>query len=128
MNLLGASPVLVDLHDAWSWVVVVGNGVAGAWALGAHRVEALRHRSLWVLTAVAQISIFVQVALGVALIDGRPVDEVQFHMFYGFIAAFTVAIIYSYRAQLHAHRYLLYGFGGLFLMGLGIRNMVIPAV
>ncbi|CAN5846129.1 hypothetical protein BH23ACT2_BH23ACT2_28470 [soil metagenome] len=128
MSLLAVSPLLADLHDAWSWVVVVGNGLAGAWALGAHRVEALRHRTLWWFTAGAQTSIFVQVALGVTLIDGRPIEEMQFHMFYGFIAAFTVAIIFSYRAQLQAQRYLLYGFGGLFLMGLGIRNMVIPAV
>ena len=43
-------------------------------------------------------------------------------------AAFSVAIVYSYRAQLRAQRYLLYGFGGLFLMGLGIRAMVLHPV
>lgn len=126
MTLLALSPFLRDLHDHGSWVVVVGNGLVGAWALAAHRFEAARHRSLWWATAVAQGAVFVQVALGVALLDGRPVEEVQFHLFYGFIAAFTVGIIFSYRAQLAAQRYLLYGFGGLFLMGLGIRNMVIP--
>jgi hypothetical protein len=36
-----------------------------------------------------------------------------------------VGIIYSYRAQLKPHLYLLYGFGGLFLMGLGIRAMLV---
>jgi hypothetical protein len=46
-------------------------------------------------------------------------------MFYGFVAAITVGLIYSYRQQLTAYLYLLYGFGGLFLMGLGIRSMVL---
>jgi hypothetical protein len=36
-----------------------------------------------------------------------------------------VAIIYSYRHQLEKYRYLLYGGGGLFLMGLGIRAMLV---
>jgi hypothetical protein len=36
----------------------------------------------------------------------------------------AVAIIYSYRSQLKGKLYLLYGFGGLFLMGLGIRAML----
>ena len=39
----------------------------------------------------------------------------------------AVGIIYSYRAQLAPHRYLLYGLGGLFLMGLGIRAMIVGA-
>ena len=46
-------------------------------------------------------------------------------MFYGFVAIIAVAIIYSYRDQMQADRYLLYGFGGLFLMGLGIRAMLV---
>jgi hypothetical protein len=37
----------------------------------------------------------------------------------------VVAIIYSYRLQLKSRVYLLYGFGGLFLMGLGIRAMLV---
>jgi hypothetical protein len=41
------------------------------------------------------------------------------------VALASVGIIYSYREQVAAHRYLLYGLGGLFLMGLGIRAMVI---
>ncbi len=42
-------------------------------------------------------------------------------MFYGFVAFASVGIIYSYRQQLEEWTYLLYGFGGLFLMGLGLR-------
>jgi hypothetical protein len=41
------------------------------------------------------------------------------------VAIMAVAIIYSYRHQLKNKTYLLYGFGGLFLMGLGIRAMLV---
>lgn len=121
--MLGATDTLARVHIAWAWVVIVTNGVVGAWALAAHRWEALRHRALWWCTGAAEVAIFVQVVLGVAALRGRDTAPYKFHMFYGFIAAFTVAIVYSYRAQLKAHLYLLYGFGGLFLMGLGLRAL-----
>ena len=41
------------------------------------------------------------------------------------IALIAIAILYSYRSQLRHKLYLLYGFGGLFVMGLGIRAMII---
>jgi hypothetical protein len=46
-------------------------------------------------------------------------------MFYGFLGIIAVGILYSYRPQVQQWRYLLYGFGGLFIMGLGIRAMTI---
>jgi hypothetical protein len=47
-------------------------------------------------------------------------------MFYGFVAIIAVGILYSYRNDrfVRGKIYLLYGFGGLFLMGLGIRAML----
>jgi hypothetical protein len=115
-----------DVHIAVAWVVVVGNALAGLWALGAHLGAArLRHRSLWWLTAAAEIAIAVEVVLGVILVAGEDREAPQFHAFYGFVALASVGIIYSYRHQLADRRYLLYGLGGLFLMGLGIRAMVI---
>jgi cadmium resistance protein CadD (predicted permease) len=95
------------------------------WALAAHRFTALRTRALWWFTTTVEVAIFVQVALGVALVNEEKIDPPQFHMFYGFVALIAVAIIYAYRAQMMARRYLLYGFGGLFLMGLGIRAMLV---
>ncbi|HYF45882.1 MAG TPA: hypothetical protein VD926_06695 [Acidimicrobiales bacterium] len=85
----------------------------------------LRTRALWWFTLLVEVAIFVQVALGVGLVAGEGIEAPQFHMFYGFVAIITVGLIYSYRAQLQPHRYLLYGFGGLFLMGLGIRAMLV---
>lgn len=116
---------LHDVHVWWAWVVVVGNAAAGLWALGAHWWAGWRRRALWWFTAAAEIAIGVEVILGVLLVTSEDRDPPQFHMFYGFVALASVGIIYSYRQQLAERRYLLYGFGGLFLMGLAIRAMVI---
>ena len=106
-------------------MMIIGNGMAGLWALGAHFLPALRTRALWWFTVFAELTIFVQVALGVGLVAGQGIEAPQFHMFYGFVAIITVAIIYSYRSQLRHRLYLLYGFGGLFMMGLGIRALLV---
>ena len=116
---------LRQAHADFSWVVVLTNAAVGLWALAAHHKEALRVPALWRATLVAEVTIFVQVSLGVALVALQDRDVAQFHAFYGFVAIATVGIVYSYRQQLAAHRYLLYGFGGLFLMGLAIRAMTI---
>ncbi len=116
--------LLRDLHASWAWFVVIGNGLAGLWALAAHRSTNLRSRALWWFTGLVEVAIFVQVALGVALVNKYKYTFPQFHAFYGFVAIIAVAIIYSYRPQLKGKVYLLYGGGGLFLMGLGIRAML----
>ncbi len=117
--------VLLDIHRGWAWFVVIGNGLAGLWALGAHRLASLRTRALWWFTGLVEVAIFGQVALGVAMVSGDKLKAPKFHMFYGFVAIIAVALIYSYRAQMERYRYLLYGLGGLFLMGLGIRAMLV---
>ncbi|MBV8160657.1 MAG: hypothetical protein JO265_07005 [Acidimicrobiia bacterium] len=99
--------------------------MAGSWALAAHVWAGFRTRALWWFTAFAELAVFVQVGLGVGLVAGQHVKAPQFHMFYGFVAIITVGIVYSYRAQLRHRLYLLYGFGGLFVMGLGIRALLV---
>ncbi len=116
---------LLGIHEWWAWVVIAGNGVAGLWALGAARWPALRTPALCWFTAVAEITVFVQVGLGTALVAREDRTAPQFHMFYGFVAIIAVGIIYSYRQQLRHRLYLLYGGGGLFIMGLGIRAMLV---
>ncbi len=122
-SLFGAS--LLEVHTSWSWIVIIGNGLAGLWALVAHKNIALRSRALWWFTGIAQVSVFVQVVLGVAVVNRDKIEYPAFHAFYGFVAIIAIAIIYSYRAQLKSKMYLLYGFGGLFIMGLGIRAMLV---
>ncbi len=103
--------------------MVGSNAVAGVWALAAHRFEPLRHRALWVVVAISQVTVAVQAILGVLVmqVDGREAD--QLHVIYGFVALASVGIIYSYRQQLEQWRFVLYGFGCLFLMGLGVRGL-----
>ncbi|MEL6982131.1 MAG: hypothetical protein AAFO29_06880, partial [Actinomycetota bacterium] len=111
---------LRDLHVLLGWILVISNGLVGAWALAAHWLPVLRHRALWLATGVAQVLILGQVGLGVLNMQGTELEMNGEHLFYGFVSAFTVGIIYSYRQQIEQWRYLLYGFGGLFLMGMGL--------
>jgi hypothetical protein len=122
-SLFGAS--LLEMHTSWSWIMIIGNGLAGLWALVAHKNIALRSRALWWFTGIAQVAVFVQVVLGVAVVNRDKIEYPAFHAFYGFVAIIAIAMIYSYRAQLKSKMYLLYGFGGLFIMGLGIRAMLV---
>jgi hypothetical protein len=116
---------LNDLHTNWAWVVIIGNALAGIWSLSAHKLVSLRTRALWWYIGVAQATMFVQVVLGVIMVNRDKAVFPAFHAFYGFVAIIAIAIIYSYRAQLKGRVYLLYGFGGLFIMGLGIRAMLV---
>jgi hypothetical protein len=116
----GAPLTVRDVHAAWAWVIIVANALVGLWALAAHWLPAVRSRWLWWATAAAEVALIVQVILGVVVLQ-QGIDAPEFHVFYGFVALASVGILYSYRQQLEPWRYLLYGFGGLFLMGLGLR-------
>ncbi len=116
---------VLDIHVAWAWVVVLSNAAVGLWCLGAHWLEPLRVRQIWWAVVLAESTIAVEVVLGVVMVAGQGIDAPEFHMFYGFVALVTVAILYSYRTQVKPWLYLLYGFGSLFLMGLGIRAMLL---
>ena len=117
--------MLYDIHQSAAWFMIIGNGLAGAWALAANWIQPLRVRALWWFIVFAELTVFVQVALGVGMVAGQGIEAPQFHMFYGFVAIIAVGILYSYRQQMERHKYLLYGFGGLFIMGLGIRAMLV---
>jgi hypothetical protein len=119
---------LRTIHADFSWVVVGVNAAVGVWATAAHYQERWRYRALWWATIAAEVTIFVQVALGVGLVALQDFEVAQFHAFYGFVAIATVGIMYSYRQQLRAHLYLLYGLGGLFLMGLCLRAAAISPI
>ena len=116
---------LLELHTSSAWIVIIGNAMAGVWALVAHKNVAMRSRALWWFIGLVQLTVFVQVSLGVAAVNRDKIEYPAFHAFYGFVAIIAIAIIYSYRAQLKSRVYLLYGFGGLFIMGLGIRAMLV---
>lgn len=116
---------LLGIHEGFSWVVVLSNAAVGLWALAAHYREDLRKPALWWATLAAELTVFVQVFLGVGVMRADDVEVDDLHALYGFSGIVAVGIIYSYRQQLAEKKYLLYGLGGLFIMGLGIRNMFI---
>jgi len=118
---------LGDFHDSFSWFVIVANGLAGFWALSAHWSEGLQQRSLWWFIAVAQVLVFAQVVVGISLVAAENIEVDGFHLFYGGLCVLAVGILYSYRQQLAKWRFLLYGLGELFIMGLAIRALSVAA-
>ena len=115
------------IHDNISEVVVVVGFIAGTWALAAHFRENLRTKFLWTVQHTFHLLIAVQVALGAILVGFSDVDASGIHMFYGFLTFIGVGIIISYR-HLSEYKYLLYGVGGLFVMGLAIRAMTLNPI
>ena len=126
MRLLASA--VGGVHGWFSWVVIFSNALAGIWALVAHRRPSLRSRALWAVTVAAQLSVFVQAGLGTWLMAREGQDAGDLHALYGFSALVAVGIAYSYRQQLRSRLYLLYGCTGLFLMGLGIRAVILDSV
>jgi hypothetical protein len=118
---------LFDIHKVWGYVGIVANALVGIYALAAWRWKSLRGKPLWIATIVAEVAILIQVLLGTILVAG---DETyrktvpRFHMFYGFLIFVTIGLLYQYRAQMKGRQELLYGLGGLFIMGLGIRAVL----
>lgn len=117
--------MLLRFHREWAWVVVVGNGIAGGWALVAHYRRGWRSRSMWWVVLIAETTIVIQVIAGTLLITAQHLSAPDFHAFYGFGTLVAAALIFSYRGQLRRQKYLLYGLGGLFLMGMAIRAMFV---
>jgi hypothetical protein len=115
---------LRDFHEVWAYVAIVANGVAGAAALLAWRVERIRGRWVWWLITGAFVTMMVQVLLGVILQSSDDYRAPGFHMFYGFLAFLAVGLAYQYRFQMRGRREMLFGLAGLFLMGLGIRAVL----
>ena len=114
-------------HEVGAWVLIVTNAVAGIWALAAHRYRGLRGWPLWAAVAVAQLTTFAQAITGTILIARDDLEPGRLHALYGFSAVIAVAILYSYRTSpsMRGKQYLLYAAGSLFIMGLGLRELVL---
>ena len=117
--------MLSKFHLFAVWVIVISNGAAGFWALVALRLPQFRSNLLWLLTGVAQSWVFVQLTAATFHFNASGSSPESFHVFYGVLSAVTVAVLYSYNKQMSSYRYALYGWGGLFIMGLGIRALVL---
>ena len=121
---------LHDLHTVNGWIMIVTNALVGVWAIVAQYVPAVRHRALWWATTVAQVWTVVVAATGALIVTQQDVELDSFHALYGFSTIFAVAILYSYRNSpfIADKVHLLYGLGGLFIMGLGIRALFLPGI
>jgi hypothetical protein len=117
----------LDLHEVAAYVMIGLNALAGVWCLVAHRFVELRGRPLWITVIVAQLMAFVQAILGALLITRYDIEADDMHALYGFSAIIAVGILYSYRSStfMKGKELLLYGVGCLFIMGLGLRNLVL---
>ncbi len=121
--VLGAT---IDWHDAGAWALIAVNAAAGVWALAAHRWTALRGRALWAAIIAAQLTAFFQAITGTILIAAEERAAPRLHALYGFSAVVAVGILYSYRTSpfMRGKEHLLYGLGCLFIMGLGLRELI----
>ena len=113
-----------DLHEVGGWLFIAANGAVGIWALFAHRYEHLRGRVGWIAIGIAQAIVVAQALGGVAIQIQNDAIGGQ-HQLYGFAAFVSVGIIFAYRNEMRERPYLLYGLGSLWLMGLGIRAIVL---
>ena len=117
----------LDWHGALAWVLIAVNALAGGWALAAHRWRVLRGWPLWTVIVIAQLTAIAQAITGTILIARDDLEPEQLHVLYGFSAVIAVGILYSYRSSsfMRGKEYLLYGLGCLFIMGLGLRELVL---
>lgn len=115
------------LHTALGWAVMIVGGIAGVSATAAHWVEALRVKPLWWLQHLFHGLVVVQVTVGSLLVGLGDIEADRTHLFYGFLTFVGVGLIIGYR-HLSEYRYLLYGLGALFVMGLAIRAFTLPGL
>ncbi len=115
-----------DWHHAVAIVLIVSNALAGVWALAAHRYKVLRGWPLWITIIIAQATTFVEAISGAILITKYDRQPARLHALYGFSAIIAVGILYSYRTSsfMKGKQYLLYAAGSLFIMGLGLRELI----
>lgn len=118
---------MLDWHGIAAWGLIAANAAAGVWSLAAQRWRRLRGRPLWAAIIIAQLTTFVLAISGTILISRDDLEPAPLHALYGFSAVIAVGILYSYRTSpfMRGREYLLYGVGCLFIMGLGLRDLVL---
>lgn len=118
---------LHDAHEINAWLLIGLNAAAGAWCIAAFQFPKLRSTAMWIFVAIAQLTTFSQAVIGALLANRDDVELDDMHALYGFSAIIAVGIMYSYRTSpgMKGKELLLYGGGSLFVMGLGLRNLVL---
>ncbi len=116
-----------DLHITFGWVLIGTNALAGLWCLLAYRFARLRGRPMWTMVVIAQLTPFGQAIIGTIYAQRPGVELRDMHALYGFSGIIAAGILYSYYSSgfLKGKETLLYGCGSLFIMGLGLRELVL---
>lgn len=114
-----------QIHHVGAWALISVNAFAGFWCLAAYAWPRLRSKALYATVILGQVLAVVQAIVGTILANTPGAQLRDMHALYGFSTVITVGILYSYRNSgfMKGKELLLYGFGSLFIMGLGIRNL-----
>ena len=83
--------MLGTLHLFACWVLVIGNGLAGIWALTANRLAWLKTAWLWWFTGFVQLWVLVQLTIAALHLNASDGAPESFHVFYGVLSAVTAA-------------------------------------
>jgi hypothetical protein len=115
-----------DWHHGVAIALIASNALAGVWCLVAHRYPAWRGWPLWITLVIAQLTTFAQAITGAVLMTRYDLKPARLHALYGFSAIVAVGILYSYKSSsfMKGKVYLLYAVGSLFIMGLGLRELI----
>ena len=114
---------LRDLHTTVALLLIFMNAIAGVWGILLDRKSLKSTRFFWAAIVAAQIIVFAQAIVGVALQSEEKIEPDDFHYLYGFSMIIAITLLYGYRNTIGNKKFLLYGLGSLFIMGLGIRAM-----
>lgn len=116
---------VVSVHRFWGWVAIVLLGAAGLWGLGLAIARRPPGRPFGIAAVVAVVAALIQVGLGLWAYSVDGIEPGNQHVFYGIVTLFTFAFAYIYRSQLSRRPALSYGLLLTFVMGLGIRGLLV---
>ena len=85
------------------------NAMAGVWGILLDRESIKSTRFFWIAIVAAQIIVFAQAIVGVALQSKEDIETDDFHYLYGFSMIIAIAILYGYRNTIGNKKFLLYG-------------------
>lgn len=119
--LLGAA--LRDAHTILAFVLIFSNAGVGIWGVLLDKQTLRNPKPFWICTVIAQSLIFAQAILGVSLQAADDLEPRDFHYLYGFSMIIAIALLYGYKNSIGKHRFIMYGLGSFFIMGLGIRAL-----
>ncbi len=117
--------MLGDIHRDFAWVAISLSGLVGLWGVVLGIRRSAPPRLFWRAIGVATVAMLVQVAMGVYAFAVEKTAPGNQHVFYGVVVAFSFAFAYIYRTQLRKRPALYWGLFMLFVMGLGIRGLLV---